>query len=121
MNPKTKRSLLLIGSDANLGYLLNRFAEQSEYQLTTAPEKISIQEVTVADPAAIIFSSMDFLNKAQAFVAELDNLEVPVIVCSAVNDQAKARELGADSCLLHPITLEGFQNTLASVNVPKRA
>jgi DNA-binding response OmpR family regulator len=117
MNPKAKRTLLLIGSDANLGYLLNRFAEQSEYQLTTAPDKISMQEVTVANPAAIIFLSMDFLDTARALVAELDSLEVPILVCSAVSDQVRARELGADSCLLHPITLEGFQNTLASVNV----
>ena len=120
MNPRTKRTILLMGSDASLDYLLGRFAEQSEYHLTVAPEKISIQDVTVANPMAIIFLSTDFLDKAQALVTELASLEVPIIVCSSVTDQARARELGADSCLLHPITYEGFQDALALANAPKR-
>lgn len=120
MDPKTRQTLLLMGSDANLGYLLGRFAEQSAYQLTVAPEKASIQDVTVANPSVIIFLSTDLLDKAQALVTELTSLEVPIIVCSSVTDQARARELGADSCLLHPITYEGFQDALTLANAPKR-
>jgi len=120
MELKTRQTILLMGSDASLGYLLGRFAEQGEYQLTIAPEKVSILDVTVANPAAIIFLSTDVLDKAQALVTELTSLEVPIIVCSSVTDQAKARELGADACLLHPITYEGFQDALALANAPKR-
>lgn len=121
MNPKIKQTILMMGNDADLGYLLGRFAEQGEYQLMIAPEKISIEDITVANPAAIIFSSMDFFDKIQPFVAKLTSLEVPIIVCSSVTDEARARELGADHCLLHPITYDGFQNALAVVSVPKHA
>jgi len=121
MNPKIKQTILMMGNDADLGYLLGRFAEQGEYQLTVVPEKISIQDVTVANPAAIIFSSMDFMDKAQALITELVSIEVPIIVCSSVTDEARARELGADHCLLHPITYDGFQNALAMVSAPKHA
>ena len=121
MNPKTKQMILLMGNDANLGYLLGRFAEQSEYRLTVSSEKISIQDVKVANPAAIIFSSTDFMDRAQALVTGLTNIEVPIIVCSSVMDEARARELGADYCLLHPITYEGFQGALALARTPKRA
>ena len=120
MNLQPKQTLLLMGNDPNLGYLLGRFAEQSEYQLTVVPEKISVQDVTVAKPTAIIFTSTDFLFKAQLLVAELVPLEVPIIVCSSVTDQVKARELGADYCLLHPITYDGFQSALAVANASKR-
>jgi DNA-binding response OmpR family regulator len=120
MDLKTRQTILLMGSDASLGYLLGRFAEQSEYQLTIAPEKVSIHDVTVANPAAIIFLSTDLLDQAQALVTELTSLEVPIIVCSSVTDQVRARELGADSCLLHPITYEGFQDALALASAPKR-
>ena len=120
MNPQTKRTLLLMGNDANLGYLLGRFAEQSEYQLTIAPSTASIQEIATANPAVIIFSSIDYLDKAQALVAELSNLEVPIIVCSSVTDEVRARELGADTSLLHPITYEGFQNALSIARTSKR-
>ena len=121
MNPRTKQTILLMGNDADLGYLLGRFAEQSEYQLTVTSEKISIQDIMVANPAAIIFSSTDFMDKAQALVTELASIEVPIIACSSVTDEARARELGADYCLLHPITYEGFQGALALTNMPKRA
>jgi len=121
MNPGTKQTILLMGNDASLGYLLGRFAEQSEYQIMAVPEEISIQDVTVTNPAAIIFLSTEFLDKSQAFVMELVSREVPIIVCSSVTDEARARELGADSCVLHPITYDGFQNALAIANAPKRA
>lgn len=121
MNPKTKQTILLMSNDVNLGYLLGRFAERSDYQLTVSSEQISIQDVTIANPAAIIFSSTDLMDKSQPLVAELARIDVPIIVCSSVTDVARAGELGADHCLLHPITLEGFQGALALVNAPKRA
>jgi len=121
MKPQKKQTLLLMGNDAELSYLLGRFAEQSMYQLTIAPEKASPQEITVANPAAIIFSSMDRLDKAQTLLTELAAyLEVPIIVCSSVSDQVRARELGADSCLLHPITFDGFQSALSIASMPKQ-
>ena len=120
MNPKVKQTLMLMGNDTELSYLLGRFAEQSKYELTIAPEKVSVQDVTIANPAAIIFSSVNRLDMAQALLAELTHLEVPIIVCSSVTDQVKARELGADFCLLHPITYDGFQSALTVVNAPKR-
>lgn len=120
MNPQTKLTLLLMGNDAELSYLLGRFSDQSDCLLTIAPEKASMQDITVANPAAIIFSSMDQLDKAQALITELAYLEVPIIVCSSASDQVRARELGADFCLLHPITFDGFQSALSIANYPKQ-
>ena len=121
MSPQAKQTLLFMGNDTELSYLLGRFAEQSEYQLTVAPEKASIRDVTATNPLAIIFSSMDFLSEAQNLAIELTSLDVPIIVCSSLTDQVRARELGADSCLLHPITFDGFQNALVVASTTKRA
>lgn len=121
MDPKTKQTILLMGADEDLRYLLGRYAEQSEYQLAVAAEKTSFQDISVTNPVVIIFSSTDFLGKSQALITELTGLEVPIIVCSSVTDQSRARELGADSCLLHPITYEGFQDALTLANSPKGA
>jgi hypothetical protein len=120
MNSKTNQTILLMGKDTDLSYLLGRFAEQSEYQLAVAPEKMSIHEVMVANPMAIIFTSTDLLDNEQALLGELTSLELPIIVCTSVTDEAKARALGADSCLLHPITFDSFQNALALANATKR-
>ena len=119
MDPKTQRTILLMGSDANLGYLLGRLAEQNEYQLTTAPEQVTVQDFVVANPVAVIVSSTELLDKKQMLIGEMSSLEIPIIVCSSVNDQARARELGADYCLLHPITYDDFRSALANVTAPK--
>ena len=119
MNLKVQRTILLIGNDTALSYLLGRFAERSGYQLIVNSENSSIREITDANPAVIIFLSTELLEKTQALVVELASLEMPIVVCSSVADEAKARELGADYCLLHPITFDGFQTVLAIANPAK--
>lgn len=114
-------AIQLIGNDNDLSYLLGRFAEQSQHTVTLASEIASAQEIANTNPTAIIFLSMELLEEAQSFVAGLTRLEVPIIVCSSVTEEARARELGADSCLLHPITFHGFQDALAVANTSKRA
>lgn len=119
MNSKTRHTILLVGKDATLGYLLGRFVEESKWALAVLPVITSVQEITEINPRAIIFLSTELLEKAQPLVVELASLEMPIVVCSSVADEAKSRELGADYCLLHPITYDGFQNVLAIANPSK--
>ncbi|MFZ6031146.1 MAG: hypothetical protein ACOYYS_25845 [Chloroflexota bacterium] len=121
MSPRTKRNLLLIGNDTNLGYLLGRYAEQSQYELVVAPEAVAVQEIAAARPAAAIFLSMKLLEESQALVAALAGLEMPVLVCASIADETRARELGADFCLLHPLTLNGFESALTLVEPANEA
>lgn len=116
---RIKRTILLVSNDANLGYLLGRLAEQSEYQIAVAPEVASGQDFASANPAAVIFSSTDLLERKQILRGELSSLEIPIIVCSSVNDQVRAMELGADDCLLHPITYDAFKSVLANITAPR--
>ena len=41
-------------------------------------------------------------------MAGLAGGEIPVVVCASIAEEARARELGADHCLLHPFTYDGF-------------
>jgi len=120
MNSKTRRTILLVGNDATLRYLLGRFVEESKYALAVVPVIPSVEEITKLNPKAIIFLSTEHLEVAQTLMMELTSIETPIIVCSAVADEARARELGADRCLLHPITYERFQNALDVTSASKR-
>ena len=115
MDPKPSPIILLVGNDETLHYLLGRFVEQSECVLTVMPEIASAQAIAEVNPKAIIFTSMKHLEAQQTRMTELTGSETPIIVCSAVADEARARELGADHCLLHPITYDGFQSALEAV------
>jgi hypothetical protein len=60
------------------------------------------------------------LDKAHTVGVELTSLETPIIVCTSVTEVAKAKELGADYCMLHPLIYDDFQNALAYAAAPKR-
>jgi DNA-binding response OmpR family regulator len=119
MNANARRTILVVGNEPSLQYLLGRFAEHGGYQLKTATGNVSAEEVTSADPAAIIFLSPELLEATQPLLRELAGLETPILVCSTAADEVKARELGADGCLLHPLTFDAFQTAIRQP--PERA
>ena len=121
MNSKTRRTILLVGNDAPLRYLIGRFVEESKCALAVVAVMPSVEEITELNPKAIIFLSTEHLEAEQTQLTELTSIEAPIIVCSAVADEAKAREFGADHCLFHPITYDSFQNVLEVARVHKRA
>jgi hypothetical protein len=111
--------LLVIGNDHLLIHLLRRYAEQSGWQLierTLAPGMTALSHWR---PDAIIFLSLEHLQSAQALVAGLAAHETPVLVCASIADQARARELGADACLLHALTYEHFSAVLSATCPPQ--
>ena len=121
MDADRRQTILLVGNDAALRYLLGRFVEQSQYTLKVVSGIASTQVIADVQPKAIIFLSMKHLEAAQPLMTELTGIEAPIIVCSAVADESRARELDADQCLLHPITYDNFQNALVAVSSQKRA
>jgi hypothetical protein len=101
-----------------LSYLLNRYAEQSGCQMLQRATAPGVVEMRQLKPAAIIFSSLEHLHAAQALVEDLAVHEILVLVCVSVADEVRARELGADACLFHPLTYDNFCATLSAVNLP---
>lgn len=121
MNEMVKQpTLLMIGNDDRLGYLLTRFAEQSGFRLVRQPYAPWIGEVRQTRPSALIFASLEQLQSAQSLVEDLSGLDVPIFACVALADEARARECGADACLVHPLTFENFLAVLAGNGLATR-
>jgi hypothetical protein len=120
MNSNSLRTILLIDNDTTLSYLFGRFAERGGCQLIVISGITSIEEIRTFNPTVIIFSSTELLDKAHTVGVELTSLETPIIVCTSVTEEAKAKELGADYCMLHPLIYDDFQNALAYAAAPKR-
>ena len=98
MHPNIQQTILLVGNDQALNYLLGRFVEESKCILAVLPVIASAQEITDINPKSIIFLSREHLVAAQTLMTELTSLESSIIVCSAVADESMARELGTDHC-----------------------
>lgn len=104
--------ITLIGNDPSLAYLIARFAEQSGCQLTILKSAPVVEEIWAQRPRLVLFATIEGLESAQALVSKLAGGEIPVGVCVSLSDEARARELGADHCLVHPLTLAGFMTAL---------
>ena len=118
MKPTSQSRILVIGADTALAYLLGRYAEQSGYGIAMQQTIPSATEVCGLQPSAILFLSFENLGAAQFLLADLGSCDIPVWVCSSVADEARARELGADHCLLHPLTYDSWVAALATTTVP---
>src|SRR5512145_1307326 len=101
-------TILVVGNDAMLSYLLRRYTEQSGQAITFYEKLPSLDAFDRQQPAAIIFLSIEQLREAQGLMEAPAWHEIPILVCAAVAEEAQTRELGADACLLHPLTYENF-------------
>jgi hypothetical protein len=103
-----------------LGYLLGRFAEQSGFELTVHSKSTAREAIARLKPVVVIFPSVEQLAADQPLVMELTALDMPILVCTSVAEEAAARGLGADFCLFHPLTLGDFQTVLAGAATARR-
>jgi hypothetical protein len=110
--PKT---IILVGNDERLVYLLQRFIEQSPCVLIPWLTIPSAEEIKRIHPSVIIFSTIELLEAAQPLMDHTSAHEIPVMVCTSVAGEAHARELGADACLFHPLTFDHFNTVLAGI------
>lgn len=119
MTTPIETTLLVIGNDDRLIYLLQRFAEQSGCQMIQRTFAPWIDEMRRLKPVAIIFLSMELLQAAQSLVEDLSTRETLVLVCTSLGDEIRARESGADACLFHPLTYDDFRIALSTICPPE--
>lgn len=108
-------TVITVGRDERLLYLLQRYIEQSGYHMVAVYGPPLPEAIACLRPAVLIFSSIEQLRAAQALIDSLSHDEIPVLVCASPADEAIARELGADGCLLHPLVFDEFCAVLAQV------
>ncbi|PWH12286.1 MAG: hypothetical protein DDG60_13925 [Anaerolineae bacterium] len=121
MSKTTQQPIVfMVGKDERLAYLLTRFAEQSGYRLIQHPYHPWIGEIRRTRPSAIIFTSLEQLQAAQALIEDVSGLDIPILACVALADEARARECGADACLVHPLTYEHFRSALTALRPVER-
>ena len=105
-------TILYVGNDASLEYLLGRYAQRSGCRIESTPANLLETDVGALRPLSVWFSSLQVLETARAVRSAAASLDIPLVVCLSVADDARALELGADYVFLHPITYDCFISTL---------
>jgi hypothetical protein len=117
VTPPIPAFILLIGNDSALTYLLERYAQRSGYGLRSLQTIPPLLDVCALRPAAVWYPSLEILEAFQPLNAALTNCDIPLVVCLPVADEVRARELGADHCVHHPMTYPDFVAALSAVGV----
>jgi ActR/RegA family two-component response regulator len=108
-----KPSIILIGDDPSLAYLLERYAYRAGYRLQYVCKASENLDLSQIQPQSIWFSSLDVLENYQPQKDAILACDVPIVVCSSIAEDARAMDLGADYLLLHPLTYDSFLGALS--------
>lgn len=106
-------TLVILGGSSSFNYLIQRYAERAGHSIAPLSSTTTIEVICSLNPLGVIFPSLENLEAFQ--IAELTNRSMPIIVCSSVSDQARARECGADYCLVHPFLYDNFSQILEAI------
>ena len=107
-----KKYLLLVGSDPELEYLLTRYLEKLDFSVETLSSTPRKQEIDSNLPAAVIYLSIESLEKDHFPNNWISSEDIPILVCSSTNNQDHAIELGVDYCLVQPFGFNLFRGYL---------
>ena len=118
MNPSEPPSILYVGSDPSLEYLLNRYAQRSGCRIQRVGGGALDIDLTRPRPLSVWFSSLEVLADSPWLRAAAASLDIPLVVCAAVAGDARGHDLGADYIFLHPVTYDSFVSTLGTSPAP---
>jgi hypothetical protein len=118
MTQTLQPAVLYVGNDPSLEYLLGRYAQRSGCRIESIRGNSLDLEAGAPRPLSVWFSSLEVLESSQALRAAAAGLDIPLVVCAAVSDDARALDLGADFIFLHPVTYDFFLSTLGQANLP---
>jgi len=112
-------TILLIGSDAALSYLIQRYARRGGFRVHVERTPTMSPETSTLRPTVVWFLSVESLAALRPRETGLVSDDTPLVVCSSAIDEARARDHGADYCAVHPLTYADFLTALTAVGVAK--
>jgi DNA-binding response OmpR family regulator len=113
----SRPTILLVGDDDALTYLIERYGEQSGFRVAVERSPVAPGDRNGPDPAVVWLSSLDVLALYRPRETGLVSDDAPLVVCASVADDGRARELGADYSVMHPLTYPDFLAALSAVGV----
>src|SRR4030095_5393683 len=118
MTQTEQPSILYVGSDPTLEYLLNRYAQRSGCQIRCVGSGAPDIDLAGLRPLSVWFSSLDVMAASPGLRGAAASLDIPLVVCAALDGDARAHELCADYIFLHPVNYDSFVGALGTVPVP---
>jgi CheY-like chemotaxis protein len=119
---KADLSLMIVEDDPAFVYLVERYVSKRGWRVLSAETgKDALDMARQEQPAAIFLdltlpgaNGWDILHALRADDA---TAAIPVVICSALDEEARSREEGADGFLRKPVLRRRFLSVLAEVGI----
>ena len=116
-------SIMVVGNDSHFCYLMHSYVRKSANQIVFAYSGEDALEVARRErPAAIILAletkGTIGWHVLRALKMDLEMGNIPVVVCSWLDEEKRSLEEGADVYLRLPIMYEDFLSALSTLGIP---
>ena len=120
--PASSPRIILIEDDPGFTYLVHRYVQRSGCRIiTTKPDEAALALIQRTQPAVIVLDmashSQTSLEMLSALKNDLSTSEIPVVVCSELEQEARSLEIGAEVYLSKPVMYYDFLTALADTGV----
>ena len=124
MNETTASSVMTIGGDPHFIYLMQYYARKSGRQAVTAPPgKEAVTFARQKKPAVIVLEAdlpgTPGWEVLRALKANRVTSEIPVVICSWLDEETRSLTEGAAGYLRKPVSYGDFVTVLADVAPPE--
>ena len=120
MSSPTGSRIALVAGDASLTYLIERYTERSGLGIEVVADPPPANVLIGPAPVLVWFPSLESLARWRAASDQTTGNEHAVVVCTSVPDERRARDLGADYCVLLPLTYDDFRVAVSAVGITVR-
>jgi CheY-like chemotaxis protein len=125
MDQISMKRIMIAGGDSHFSYLMQRYVRKSAHKIIAANLGEDLLALARCEKPAAIVLEVDLpetvgWQQLRALKADPEVGEIPVIVCSWLNEEARGLAEGADIYLRMPILYSDFGSALAAILVKEQ-
>jgi len=118
--PFESPAILVVEDDPGMQRLLGRYLEGHNYRVIATMDGAKAAQLAKDNRVSLVIldvmmRSLDGWAVLQQLKSDPDTAQIPVLVCSVINEPQLARSLGAAGLLRKPVTAEELLTAVASV------
>ena len=122
MKQITNNRIIVAGGDSNFSYLMQRYARRYAHKIIYANQGEDLLALAKCQKPVAIILEVDRPKSIgwqllQDLKIDHETGEIPVLVCSWLEEETLALDQGADAYLRMPILYSDFEATLESILV----
>ena len=123
MDQAANPRIMVIGDDSHFCYLMRTYVRKSDHQIVFAYLGEDALELAQNEKPAAIVLEVGSSGSAgwlllKKFKCDQITANIPIVICSWMDEEKRGKDQGASACLRMPILYEDFTKVLSTIGIP---